>query len=290
MLRIDDWPLSLRPVMWPFFLSCLLIAALIWSVANLDRLPSSAYRASKKFDESVSAYLPYRPATQAEHDVLFELWNRGSISGKIRFLPTEFFFSTFKHDPHVPSGVTLRLISGTLMVGSLAFIIHIVLWGRFLYEVPPNRERYQRCAATVNICLVCGIAHAPLVLVTLDFYSHVFSCTVFGRLYLTPIAVSNTTLVTVAALSFVTYPLVVFHRRWQQRLRSTNPTHCPNCNYERGTLDTCPECGTPRSAASTRLSKAKRRTLIAGYAAIPILLIAPFWISWIDIAIYHLTN
>lgn len=279
--------------MGPFWLSCILTAAVLWCVANLAQLPSSSstYRAAAQFHTSVATALPDRPAQQAELDVLFKLWNRGSISEKVRrALPSDFVFAAFKDDPHPASGLILRFIAGTLTIGSLAFIIHVILWGRLLSGDEPDPEQYRRAALTTNICLACCIGHGPLLLMALDFYSHLFSFTVYSDLYLTPTAVSNTTLITLAALSFVIYLLVVLHRRWRHRLRSTSPTHCPKCNYEQGTFDTCPECGTPRSAPTAKLSKAKRRTLIAGYAAIPLLLIAPFWISWIDIAVYHIRH
>ncbi|MEO1716976.1 MAG: hypothetical protein AAFR76_07660 [Planctomycetota bacterium] len=107
---------------------------------------------------------------------------------------------------------------------------------------------------------------------------------------LTPSAFDPASLRIVGIVVSATYGLVLLNVVWLRAAHSRKPTHCPNCNYERGTLDTCPECGTPRTAAATKLSKAKRRTLIAGYAAIPLLLIAPFWISWIDIAIYHIRH
>jgi hypothetical protein len=101
-------------------------------------------------------------------------------------------------------------------------------------------------------------------------------------------------LVITNSLLLVAYPLVFFNLRWKraakQAVQSPGTIHCARCGYERGELAVCPECGTPRTAPTARLTIAKRRVLIAGYAAIPLLLTAPFWLSWIEIGWYHLTH
>ena len=227
--------------------------------------------------------------------MLFELWNRGAVSQNVRHaLPSDFFLAPFQGGNHLDLGITLRVIAAALTIGPVAFIIHVILWGRHLRSAQPNVAAYRHEACIANAVLACMIIQVPLMLIALDWYSHLFSNTVLQGLYLTPPAVSNATFTLLTFLSLGIYPLVFLHLRWKRaaKLATQSPDSplCPKCNYERGTLDTCPECGTPRTAPTAKLSKAKRRTLIAGYAAIPLLLIAPFWISWIDIAIYHLTN
>ena len=294
MLRATTKLLNLRPVMGPIWLSCLLILILLWCIGSsmVTQLDSPTYRASVAFDSSqLTHYLPRRPAQAAERIQLFELWNRGAISQHVQHaVPSDFFLAPLHDEHHFEPGIALRIIAAALTIGPIAFILHIILWGRFLSGVTPNPTGYKHAARTANVILACATIHVPLLLIALDWYSFLFSHAHALGLYLTPIAVSNPTLITLAAFSIGIYPLVFFHLRWRRAINSPDATHCPKCNYERGTLDTCPECGTPRSAPSTKLSTAKRRILIAGYAAIPLLLIAPFWISWIDIAIYHLTN
>ncbi|MEO1585067.1 MAG: hypothetical protein AAFR96_10935 [Planctomycetota bacterium] len=138
---------------------------------------------------------------------------------------------------------------------------------------------------------------APLLMALFfNFYHQLFhlhatrALKTLAPISLTPSAFDPTSLRFVGIAIGATYWLVLLNVVWKRAAHSRDPGHCANCNYERGPLDTCPECGTPRSAPATKLSKAKRRILIAGYATIPLLLIAPFWISWIDIAIYHARN
>lgn len=271
------------------------VAVLLWLVSVSITSQPSVYSTASTSHDALVSFLPTRVLNQSEFDRAMRLWNRGSIIGPATdTLVVAGLLYPFNGRNDSDHDRQLRLLAGFLITTSIACCIHIMFWGKYLIGTNPDIRGYCFAARAVNTLILCAIVHMPASLFLIDWYSHLFANSASPLLYLTPLAVETPLLVAIAVLGLLLYPLVFFHLRWKRAAKlatqSPDSPHCPNCNYERGTLDTCPECGTPRSTPSTKLSKAKRRTLIAGYAAIPILLIAPFWISWIDIAIYHLTN
>ncbi|PHQ81638.1 MAG: hypothetical protein COB69_03975 [Phycisphaera sp.] len=106
--------------------------------------------------------------------------------------------------------------------------------------------------------------------------------------FLTPLGASRLSIWIFSLLMLGIYPLVFCHLRWRRAAKlaasGATTTHCQRCGYPVETLDLCPECGTPKATEpDPKLSRRRKRILIAGYLAFPLLLIAPFWLSWIDI-------
>jgi hypothetical protein len=186
-------------------------------------------------------------------------------------------------------GFSYSSSSFSTIAGGLAVAITLASIAAWHRSIRGTRHRIHD--AVVAFALLLWL---PLV-VAIYFSWYTALCRTWpGLMHLSAFAVLDSALFTLAALLFGLYPLVFLHLRWRRALRrdrtsGSSPT-CPRCGYERGELATCPECGAPRTAPAVRLSRAKRRILIAGYAAFPLLLIAPFWLSWIDIAIYHMTH
>lgn len=168
----------------------------------------------------------------------------------------------------------------------VAVAMLVLLWDRYLRPPTPDPIGFERVMVPLIVTLTILLPLPGAIATFVRFY-------ILASGSIAPVT-STPTLVITSSLLLAIYPLVFLHLRWKRAAKfatkSSDSSHCPKCNYERGTFDTCPECGTPRTAPTTKLSKAKRHALIAGYAAIPLLLIAPFWLSWIDIAIYHITH
>ena len=116
-------------------------------------------------------------------------------------------------------------------------------------------------------------------------YSHGVGVSNYASETLTPLGVDTLTLNVLALILLSLYPLVFLHFRWRRYARTTEGDEalCQRCRYQLDKLPRCPECGTERGANPTgRLTRRRRQVLIAGYAAFPLILVAPFWLSWID--------
>lgn len=118
------------------------------------------------------------------------------------------------------------------------------------------------------------------------YYSELPSMT--GVALVTRWGAGTRTLFILFVLLLCIYPLVFLHLRWCRSTRcsgaNAEPMHCNRCGYPLDELPRCPECGSDRGSDSKgRLSRGRRRVLMFGYSAVPIILVAPFWLSWIDI-------
>jgi hypothetical protein len=277
-------------------LASMLLTLLVWNGANQDSVDKGVARSAASFAAAADDLLPSRPLL--DRDLRDLAWlNRDAPTVMLSW-----------NDPvhallgpvHVPFGISRTPlqrgfievsvpVAFAAILGSVGLYVTIAVYRAFALW-PVKQVIYTSYDVSKTLILLLPV---PLCLgVVLRFYHYLG--THHDPVLVAKTAVSTEILIGTAILMLGLYPLVFLHLRWRRALRREmtsggSPT-CPRCGYERGELATCPECGAPCTAPAIRLSRAKRRILIAGYAAFPLLLIAPFWLSWIDIAIYHMVN
>lgn len=158
----------------------------------------------------------------------------------------------------------------------LASLVIIVLWDRFLRGQKAQPERYDDTLKCLNLSLLV-LLPVPLLIAVYTYF-----VTQAPDFMVPP--VNLPIMAVLMACLFGIYPLVFFHIRWRRiAKRGQDMGFCHRCGYPLDALPRCPECGTDRGANPTgRLSRRRRRVLVAGYAAVPLVLVGPFWLSWID--------
>ena len=179
------------------------------------------------------------------------------------------------------------------MVPIIVLGFYAVLWDRYLRHPEPLPSLFLALSSDVNKTLVLLLPVPFCIGVCIKFYIYLFPAVFFQTATMglprvfAPFTVEAPSLITLAILMLGIYPLVFCHLRWRRAAKlaasGATTTHCQHCGYPIETLGLCPECGTPKAAKpDPRLSRRRKRILLAGYLAFPLLLIAPFWLSWID--------
>lgn len=289
--------------------ACLIALALTsWTYGHHRAVAEPVSNFARWVNSKALGSLPSRPLSRREFSEALDLQLRGpSAWPSPRFMSPRASvagrFWGYSRDPYSPrAGVVYKpkwrsIVRNpyTLWFWLCFFPVTTCLLWSFAFpdRAPVLRRVFTRIGITAFICLPL-----PAIMATyLNFYCelHIQSMesrmNQAGGLPLSVHAVRPGTLAATAGLLLVMYPVVFLHLSFLSLgVPRRDPLTCGSCGYERGELDACPECGSPRDLPPKKLSKTKRRVLIAGYASFPLLLIAPFWISWIDIGLWHLRN
>lgn len=177
-------------------------------------------------------------------------------------------------DGSFSSNIPIFFVTMTISLISLGY-----LWDRHLRGLTPDLRRFEISLLYLDLTLLILLPLPAVIAVSTRFY-------LLSSGSALPI-VSTSTLLAIGAFSLTLYPLVYLHLRWRRPTRcngaNAEPMHCNRCGYPLDEFPRCPECGTDRESDSKgRLSRGRRRVLMFGYSAVPIILVAPFWLSWID--------
>lgn len=170
----------------------------------------------------------------------------------------------------------IPILFGTM---TISLITLGYLWDRHLRGLTPDLRRFEISLLHLDLTLLILLPLPAVIAVSTRFY-------LLSSGSALPI-VSTPMLLAIGALSLTLYPLVYLHLRWRRSTRfagaNAEPMHCNHCGYPLDEFTRCPECGTDRGSDSKgRLSRGRRRVLMFGYTAVPTILVAPFWLSWID--------
>lgn len=301
---------------------CAKLSLWAWFLGRLHRPGSWTIRGVEWFNVNVAPAMPKRPA---EMDAAFfrcvnvpsvvhtaaiprpghppGMWMivaADSLSLRVPPVWASFSYSVYSWD--TGQAVTRSSLLGDLVLMTplpllVAVLFSVLLGGSHLRSDGAPRMSLvgvrRDAALTLLLLLPLPYVLARMKVAYSTLYSRGLEACNFASEFVTPLGIGELTLDAISLFLLGLYPLVFLHLRWRRAARfpGIDDTRCHRCRYPLDALPRCPECGTDRGANPTgRLTRGRRRILLLGYGAIPFVLVAPFWLSWLEMGVDRLLN